>query len=126
MTDKPNNLNEQLKMHGQAIQGSLTGISDAGKRAIANIDKGFNEAQRRIDEMQQLADYVAGTPNNGMNHQHLGIVHGSEYVISEADYKARRKLLDKHYQSEKFTRSTNDDGEVVVTINVPTRENKDG
>lgn len=119
MTDKPNNLNEQLKMHGQAIQGSLTGISDAGKRAIANIDKGFNEAQRRIDEMQQLADYVAGTPNNGMNHQHLGIVHGSECVISAADDKTRSELLDGYYEGENFTRLINDDGEVVVTINVP-------
>lgn len=69
---------------------------------------------------------VMNKPLNVGATQHLGIVHGGEYVISAADDKARRKLLDKHYQSEKFTRSTNDDGEVVVTINVPTSENKDG
>lgn len=101
-------------------------ISDKAKQAITNINDAFEEAQLMIDSAEYWARFAQGLPPKGMAFEYLGIVHGSEYVISEADYKARRKLLDKHYQSEKFTRSTNDNGEVVVTINVPTRENKGG
>lgn len=119
MTDKSNNLSEQLKVHGRAIQRSLSGISDAGKQVIANINAGFDEAQRRVDEMQQLADFVEGKPPKGMAHEHLGIVHGGEYVISAADDKVRRELLDRHFGSENVNRSINDDGGVVITINIP-------
>lgn len=119
MSDKSEKLNEKLKIHGEAIQKSMSGVSETAKRAIANVNAGFDEAQRRIDEMQRLADFAAGKPPKGMANQHLGIVHGGEYVISAADYKVRRELLDKHYESENLTRSINDDGDVKITINLP-------
>lgn len=119
MDDKSNNLNEQLKIHGQAIQKSMSVVSDTVKQAIADINAGFEEAQRRIEEMQRLADFVAGKPPSGIATQHIGIVHGGEYVISQADHKAKRELLDNHYEGKYVIRSMGVDDDLVVTINVP-------
>lgn len=119
MSDKSNNLNEMLKTHGEAIQKSMNGISENAKKAIANVNAGLIEAQRRVDEMQRLADFAKGLPPKGMAYEHLGIVHGSEFVISPDDYKAKRNVLDKHFGSENVNRSINDDGGVVITINIP-------
>lgn len=107
----------------------IPNVSDKVKQAVANINAGFDEAERRIDEAQRLADFVAGKPPSNMAHQHLGIVHGNanvirtalergEYIISKDEHKARRKFLDKHYESENLTRSIDSDGDVVITINV--------
>lgn len=51
--------------------------------------------------------------------EHIGIVHGAEYVITKDKHQAQRDLLDKNYEGDSFTRSIDDDGNVVVTINVP-------
>lgn len=89
------------------------------------VSKAANAFAKRVRvAVQAISD--AFSKKRANNHQSHGIVHGGEYIISAADYRARRKLLDKHYKSERLTRTTNGDGEVVVTINVPTSENKDG
>ncbi len=119
MDDKSNNLNEQLKIHGQAIQESIGGVSDTVKQAIADINAGFIEAQRRVDEMQRLADFVAGKPPSGIAIQHHSISHGGEYVISQADHKAKRNLLDNHHEGEYVIRSMGVDDDIVININVP-------
>lgn len=99
MDDKSNNLNEQLKIHGQAIQKSMSGVSDTVKQAIADIN--------------------AGKPPSGIATQCIGIVHGGEYVISQADHKAKRELLDNHYEGKYVIRSMGVDDDIVVAINVP-------
>ena len=119
MSDKSEKLNEKLKIHGEAIQKSMSGVSETARQAIADINAGFDEAQRRVDEMQRLADFAKGKPPKGMAYEHLGIVHGSEFVISPDDYKAKRNVLDKHFGSENVNRSIDNDSDLVVTINVP-------
>lgn len=119
MSDKSNNLSEQLKIHGQAIRRSMIGVSDTAKQAIADINAGFDEAQRRVEEMRRLADFVAGKPPKGMAYEHLGIVHGGEFVITKEKHQAKRDLLDRHYEGERMTRSIDNEGDLVVTINVP-------
>lgn len=42
MDDKSNNLNEQLKIHGQAIQKSMSGISENAKKAIENVNRSID------------------------------------------------------------------------------------
>lgn len=97
----------------------IPNASDKAKQAISNINAGFDEAQRRVDEAQRLADFVAGKPPKSMANQHHGIVHGCEYVISAADDKARRELLDRLYESENVTGSIGGGGNVAITINTP-------
>lgn len=111
----------------------MTKFTDKQKAIMVDIDTTFSEIRHRINDFyENLTDEQLTTLNHNVDmgivenrpvnvgaNQHLGIVHGSEYVISASDDKARRKLLDKYYEGEKFTRSINGDGEVVVTINVP-------
>lgn len=88
--------------------------------------------QRITDLYENLTDEQLATLNRNINTgiatnrpinvgatQHLNTVHGGEYVISAADDKARRDLLDKHYESKNIKRSIDKDGDVVITINVP-------
>lgn len=84
MTDKSNNLSEQIKIHGKVIQKSMSDISETARQAIADINAGFDEAQRRIDEMQRLADFTESKSPKGMASQNLGIVHGKEYVFEKS------------------------------------------
>lgn len=94
-------------------------ISDKAKQAIDSINDAFDEAQHKVYEMRRLANFTEGKPPKSMVSQHLGIVHGSEFVMSRAEHRAKRDLLDKHYESENVTRSIDDDGDVVITINIP-------
>lgn len=93
-------------------------VSDEAKQAINNINDAFDEAQLMIRNAENMVRFAQGLPPKGMAHEHLGIRHGSEFVISRADYKAKRSLLDKHFGSENINRSINDDGDVVVNIKV--------
>lgn len=82
------------------------------------MSKAANAFAKRVRvAVQAIANEFGKTKAN--NRRSHGIVHGNEYVITKDKYQAQRKLLDKHYKSSSFTRSTNDDGEVVVTISVP-------
>lgn len=90
-------------------------VSDKAKQALDNINACFDEADRRVESMQRLADFVAGRPPNGMAHEYLGIFHGGEFVMSPNNHKSRRDLLDRRCKG--MNRSVV--GDVVVTINMP-------
>lgn len=86
--------------------------SDEFKRDVAFANAVLNRVYDKIGGAMRVDKSRLG-----------GIVHGREFVLSDTEHQAKRDLLDKHYQSERFTRSTNDDdGEVVVTINVPNKQ----
>jgi len=56
-------------------------VSDKAKQAIDNIKDAFDEAQLMIDSAEYWARFAEGKPPKGMATQHLGIVHGQEYVF---------------------------------------------
>lgn len=104
----------------------IPNLSDEAKQAINNINTAFAELQTVIDGMQRRADFAQGKPPKGMAYEHLGIVHGSEYVITKDKHQAQHDLLDKNYEGNNLNQSISDTCDLIVTINVPTSENKDG
>lgn len=123
MDDKPNNLSEQIKIHGEAIQKSMGDISETARQAIADINAGFHEAQRRVDEMQRLAEFAAGKPPKGMANQHLGIVHSGEYVykgINSVECSLMRKNLARLRRSlDGDITHSSESVDATITINIP-------
>lgn len=107
----------------------MTELTDKQKGIMADIDATFSEIQHRVngfygnltdDQLARLnknidSDIATNRPVNVGANQHLGIVHGSEFVISAADDKVRRELLDKYCEGENFMRCTDDDGEVATS-----------
>lgn len=74
-------------------------------------------AKRARIAVQAIADAFSKIKAN--NRQSQGVVHGSEFVVSRANHKTKRDLLDRHYEGEGMARSIDNDGDLVVTINVP-------
>ena len=97
-------------------------LSDKGKQAINNINAAFDEVQALASIFDATVRKTLSTPSRKPSPPDIplelpdGIVHGAEYVITKAEYKAKRDMLDKHYESEGFDRKVDANGNVVINI----------
>ena len=82
--------------------------SDEFKREVAFANDVLDEVYAKIGRAMKVDDSRLG-----------GVVHGSEYLLTNADNKSRRSSLDTSIGNKNVTRKVGGNGDVFITINNP-------